>query len=48
MFLPLLIKELCPEGFAVIEIDVLGNSAPVQEGVSEGDLDMLAVLGKGE
>ena len=59
MLFPPLMKELGPEGFAVIQIDILGQHchgsaiiicdlSTVDEAVAEGCEDMLAVFGKGE
>jgi len=45
---PLLVEQLALEGLAIIEIDILRQSSPVEEAIAEGSLDVLAVLGKGK
>ena len=45
---PLFVEQLALEGLAIIEIDILGQSSPVEKAVTEGSLDVLAVLSKGK
>ncbi len=48
MLIPLFMKELALESLAIVQIDPFGQRSPVQEAVSEGHLDVMAILGKGK